>query len=414
MSALLGGMSPAHFLAEYWQKKPLLVRQALPGFTGLLTPQELATLAGKASAVARTVSERAPSANKRFKLEEGPFARLDVARMPKEKFTLLVQGVEQHVDGAWDLLQRFSFIPSARIDDLMVSYAVPGGSVGPHFDLYDVFLVQGMGRRRWQISQSDDLTCVETEDVRVLRNFEPTNEWVLEPGDMLYLPPKVGHWGVAVDACMTYSVGFVAPSHEQLVHNFLAFLGQQVGEPEGMYEDPDLALQTRPAELVDDAVARVERVLEQLRWDQETVAVFFGRLLTGPKPSTVFTPPKQPLDARAFAAALSQPGTLTLARQSRMLSRGDRFFLNGEVLHARAHQTIEALRALADTRTLALPLHGDDVDEGARTAWYALYRAGFVVLDVPRVGPDDREHLLLVTKDKSLQAAARRAGVRAR
>lgn len=378
MTRLLGGLSPARFLAEHWQKKPLLVRQAVPGFSGLLTPAELAKLAAHPQAVARTVSERAPPAKKRWKLDEGPFAKLDVARMPKERFTLLVQGVEQHVDGAWELLQRFSFIPSARVDDLMVSYAVPGGSVGPHYDAYDVFLLQGVGRRRWQISTSEDLSCIESEDVRVLASFVPTDEWVLEPGDMLYLPPKVGHWGTAVDACMTYSIGFLAPSHEQLVHNFLAFLGQEAGEPEGIYQDPDLALQERPAELVDATVARVEQVLEQLSWDRERAATFLGRLLTGPKPSVLFAPPNKPLDARAFSAALAAPGTLALARQSRMLSRGDRFFLNGEVVHASSARSADALRTLADTRAMALPV---DIADDGRALLYESYRAGFVVLD---------------------------------
>jgi 50S ribosomal protein L16 3-hydroxylase len=364
-------MEPARFLAEHWQKQPLLVRQAIPGFRGLVSAAQLAKLAAHPRAAARTVTK-----GKHWRLHEGPFGILDVARMPKRDFTLLVQGVEQHIDGAWELLQQFSFIPTARIDDLMVSYAVPGGSVGPHFDLYDVFLLQGTGRRRWQIAADGDLACIDDGDLRVLERFVPTHEWVLEPGDMLYLPPKVGHWGTAIDPCMTYSIGFSAPSHEQLVHNFLAFLAASALPGDGLYEDADLALQPRPAELGDDAIARVERVLDQLRWDRECTTTFLGRLLTGPKPSMRFAAPRQPLDARAFAAKLASPGTLVLAKASRMLSRGDRFFVNGEVLHARDPRTAAALRSLADTRALALPVV---LTDQGRVLVYDLYRAGFVV-----------------------------------
>jgi 50S ribosomal protein L16 3-hydroxylase len=388
VTTLLGGLAPARFLAKHWQKEPLLVRQAIPGFTGfpgMRTPRDLAKLARTENAVARTVRH----AKKHWRLAEGPFHNIDVDKVPRE-WTLLVQGVEQHVDGAWDLLRQFDFIPTARVDDLMVSWATPGGSVGPHFDAYDVFLLQGSGKRRWSITRTLDTeearACLDAEDVRVLARFEPVQEWTLEAGDMLYLPPNVGHWGVAVDAaadkgaapCMTFSIGFLAPSHEQLLHNFLAFLGQEAGAPEGVYADPDLKLQRAPAELVDATVARVEGVLAQLTWDRERVATFLGRLLTGPKPSVVFTPPKRPLAARAFANAVASPrGTLKLAGPSRMLFRDGRFFLNGEALAPSHARTVAALRTLANTRALALPL---DVDDEGLALLHDGYLAGFLVL----------------------------------
>lgn len=377
-------MTPQQFLREHWQKKPLLVRQAIAGFTGiegLSTPKHLAAIAALPNAVARTV-EHTPHASlkkKQWRLKEGPFAKLDPARVPAARWTLLVQGIEQHVDAAWDLLRRFDFIPTSRVDDLMVSWATKDGSVGPHFDAYDVFLLQGAGRRRWQITgpldSEEKRACIEGEDVRILQQAHVVQEWILDPGDMLYLPPNIGHHGVALDnGCMTFSVGFLAPSHEQLVHNFLAFLGQEAGSPDGIYADPDLALQREPAELVDASVARVERVLDTLKWDRARVAEFMGRLLTGPKPSVQFSAAKN-LDPRA----LDKTGTLKLAGATRMLFRGDRFFVNGEVVTLTSDGARALFRELANTRSLALPLPGDD-DDDARSILLEMLSAGFAKL----------------------------------
>jgi 50S ribosomal protein L16 3-hydroxylase len=380
---LLGSLTPQQFLAEHWQKKPLLVRQAIPGFRGFLTPADLLRLATRDDVVARTVTDTGQKGTRRFRLDEGPFKNSDPKRVPHDRWTLLVQGIEQHFDAGWELLQLFNFLPSARVDDLMVSWARPGGTVGPHFDLYDVFLLQGSGRRRWQISTDGDLDCDDDADVRVLKRFVPSADWVLEPGDMLYLPPNVGHFGVAEpfsgagdEECMTWSVGFSAPANEQLVHNFLAFLGMEA-KAEGMYEDPDLTLQERPADVVDATVLRVERALEELRWDRERVATFTGRLLTGPKDGVVFSPPKKPVDVDAFVARCAQKGTLRLSRKSRMLFRGDRVFLNGEE-HKVKGPVKTALQLLADRRFYELPLKVDDDDAAALL--HAFYLAGFIVL----------------------------------
>ncbi|MDP2343115.1 MAG: cupin domain-containing protein [Deltaproteobacteria bacterium] len=380
--SLLGPLTPAQFLAEHWQKKPLLVRQAIPGFRGFLKPADLLRLSTRDDVAARAVTDTGQKGARRFRLDEGPFKNTDVKRVPADRWTLLVQGIEQHFDAGWELLQRFNFLPNARVDDLMVSWARPGGSVGPHYDLYDVFLLQGTGRRRWQISTDGDLDCDDDADVRVLTRFKPSADWVLEPGDMLYLPPNVGHFGVAEalkdandEDCMTWSIGFSAPTNEQLAHNFLAFLGMEA-KGEGIYEDPDLTLQARPADVVDATVARVERALEELRWDRERVATFTGRLLTGPKDSVVFAEPKKPVDVDAFARRLAQPGTLKLARGSRMLFRGERVFLNGEE-HPVKGAFKTAMQLLADTRATALPIKIDD-DEAALL--HGLYVRGFIVI----------------------------------
>jgi 50S ribosomal protein L16 3-hydroxylase len=226
--------------------------------------------------------------------------------------------------------------------------------VGPHSDLYDVFLLQGSGRRRWQIDVGGDLRTVDA-DVRVLSNFKPTHEWVLEPGDMLYLPPNVGHFGVSLDDnCMTWSVGFTNPSHEQLVHNYLAYLGMEA-KPTGMLQDPDLQLQNHPAELSDATVARVLQALQDVRLDDERVATFTGRLLTG-RSHVTLPKPKPPISRSAFSALLSASTTMALSPPCRMLFRGSRIFVHGDV-HDVPASSVALFQTLANERRVSLSAH---------------------------------------------------------
>ncbi|MFZ9886959.1 MAG: JmjC domain-containing protein [Myxococcota bacterium] len=379
---LLGGLSPELFLQRHWQKRPLLVRGAVPGFGGLLQRSALARLAGHDDVHARCVTTRPKGRGPRYQLDEGPFPGLDLDRCPQRDFTLLVGGLEAHVEGAWDLLARFAFVPWARIDDLMVSFAQPGGSVGPHYDLYDVFLLQGPGRRRWQIGAPDDLEVDEREEVRVLRRFVPTEEWVLEPGDMLYLPPRIPHHGVAIEPCFTYSIGFSAPTHEQLLHNFLAFLGEG-REPPGMYEDPELAPSAHPGELGDEMVARTSEVLASLRWDDDDVARFLGRLLTGPKPHTPRPRPHKRLPKEGFERALLDEGTLMLSNCSRLLVRGSTAFLDGECLTL-PQDAHGVMARIADARRCSLP---QKLSQAGTQALYALYRRGVLELSSTKMAP---------------------------
>ena len=249
---LLGGITPEAFLKEYWHKKPLLVRGAIPAFAGLLSPNELAGLACEEDVQSRLVS----FSKKQWHCEQGPFEEGRFAKLPKRDWTLLVQSVNHHMQEATDLLQQFNFIPHARLDDLMVSYAPDGGGVGPHFDSYDVFLLQGLGKRLWRISEQTDLTLVEGAPLRILKHFDTQQEWTLSAGDMLYLPPHLAHWGVAVGDCMTYSIGFRAPSAEELAGEFLNYL-QEKRDFKGRYADPDLKLQTHPAEISSEMVNHV-------------------------------------------------------------------------------------------------------------------------------------------------------------
>jgi 50S ribosomal protein L16 3-hydroxylase len=375
MTAILGGLSPASFLRDYWQKRPLLVRQALPGFSGVVDREALFALARRSDAVSRLVLEH-PGRRSRWERHDGPFDRLSARALPKERWTLLVHGVESLVPGGWELLRAFSFIPAARIDDLMVSYAAPGGSVGAHVDRYDVFLLQGPGRRRWQVSAQDDLALDPRAAIKVLERFVPDEEWLLEPGDMLYLPPGVAHLGVAEGPCFTYSIGFLAPTHEELVQSFLGYLGEALGpaiDPDAIYEDPELRPQADWLALGDAMVGQVQRILGAIRWDATQVEEFLGRLLTQPKAHARFQPPRRVLSPDAFARRLRGRGRLTLALPSRGLTRGGRLFFNGQV-HAARPSTLRLFSNLVTARSLPLPLR---LDDHALALFHAWHTAGF-------------------------------------
>lgn len=371
---LLGGISAEQFLAEYWQKKPLLIRQAVPGFNGLLSPDELAGLACEEDVQSRLVSFK----RGKWQVENGPLDERRFAKLPEHDWTLLVQGVNHHLPEAMDLLQQFAFVPYARLDDLMVSFAPDQGGVGPHFDSYDVFLLQGEGKRLWRISEQEDLTLVDDAPLRILKNFETEQEWVLEPGDMLYLPPHVAHWGVAVGNAMTYSIGFRAPSAHELASEFLNYLQDKL-QLSGMYADPELQLQTHPAEIGTQMLGKVSDMLDQIRWQPEDVSSFLGRYLSEPKPHIVFDE-NEALSLKRFVQQLAQHG-IALSGKSQMLFHEGQFFMNGEQLPACAqHQDI--LMALADHRLLEAGCIDADVlkDQALVQQLYNWYLAGYLQL----------------------------------
>lgn len=341
----LGGLTAAEFLRHHWQKKPLLVRGAFPGFQGLLSPDELAGLACFDDTQSRLVQHR----RGQYTLRSGPFDEATFAALPATRWTLLVQGVNHFVPAAERLLQQFSFIPHARLDDLMVSYAPRGGGVGPHFDSYDVFLLQGLGHRRWEISAQQDRRLVEGAPLRILQDFRPEESWDLGPGDLLYLPPRYAHHGVALDDCMTYSIGFRAPTTRELTAQFLAWLPEQL-TAEGIYADPDLEPATHPAEIDAAMVKKVGRMLAAIRWDPALVARFLGAYLSEPKPHIRFEPPARPLGLDAFGRRVQERG-VQLALTSLLLSHQGAFFFNGEEVAVTAAEA-RALQRLADERRL--------------------------------------------------------------
>lgn len=371
INTLLGGLSPSRFLRDVWHKRPLLIRNALPGFAGLLSPDDMQKLACREDVESRLIQ----GSGTRWQLDHGPLRKSDFRRLPKTGWTLLVQSLNHVLPAADELLARFNFIPHARLDDLMVSYAVPGGSVGPHFDSYDVFLLQGQGHRRWQISTQTDLALLDDAPMKILRRFEAEDEWLLGPGDMLYLPPHVAHYGVAEDACMTYSIGFRAPTAEELAHGFLMHL-QDTMALEGRYADPDLRLQTHPGEISRAMLSQIENMIARIKWTRRDIAEFAGRYLSDPKPNVFFDPPDTPLGRAVFSKHAEKYG-VALNPKSRLLFAGGGFFINGEAFTPAADETA-ALQQLADRRHLAPPL-----PSGLRGRLYDWYQSGWLEVDIP-------------------------------
>jgi 50S ribosomal protein L16 3-hydroxylase len=374
-NTLLGGLTPQQFLRDYWQKKPLLIRQAVPGFKGLLGPQALIDLACRDDVQARLVT------NKRGKwaLRHEPFEPQDFDGLSKKgKWTVLVQGVNHFLPQATELIQRFDFIPHARLDDLMVSYAPKGGGVGPHFDAYDVFLLQGHGHRRWQISTQADQTLIEGAPLRILQDFRVEQEWVLEPGDMLYLPPHCAHNGIAEDDCMTYSIGFRTPWYQELAEQFLVYLQDRI-QVQGTYADPDLKLQKHPSEIGPAMLQQVGEAIRKVRWDDEDVANFLGCYLSDPKPHIFFDAPARPLSAARFAEAVQKHGVV-LDLKTQMLCQGNTLFINGDAEPV-AKASYRVLRELADARRLAA---GSALSDEAMGLLYSWYQDGYLAPDTRR------------------------------
>lgn len=327
------GMSPAAFLRTCWQKRPLLVRGAFPQFGNAITPEDLAGLACEDAALARIAIRDAR--RDRWTLRNGPFRERDFARLPKRNWTLLVQDVDKWDADVAALLEAFAFLPAWRIDDIMVSYATDGGGVGPHVDQYDVFLVQGRGRRRWRISTDPDAPTAFRDDaeLKLLRQFAPTHDWTLDPGDALYLPPGIPHEGTAVGDCLTFSVGMRAPSIAELVLDYAEHVAEPLGE-ERRYADADLAVARDAHEIDAAALRRAADALAVLRRSGDAdLGSWFGRFITRYRSAQVAAAPARPVTATSIAARLDRslvvrnPWTRMAwardARKARLFAGGD-------------------------------------------------------------------------------------------
>lgn len=279
---ILGGISKEQFLKEYWQKKPLLIRQAYPGFEPLIPADELAGMSLEEEIESRIILENGPDSP--WQLLSGPFEEDTFGTLPKDKWTLLIQGVDQWVPEAADLLQDFNFIPNWRIDDLMISFATDGGSVGPHYDQYDVFLLQAEGQREWRIGQmcSEHDEFLKETKLRLLAKFEETDRWVLEPGDMLYLPPRLAHYGISQGNGQTYSIGFRAPSQSELMHSLVDQIDASSDEDQ-RYGDPDLAMQEHCGEINEAALQQVREFMIKALADPILLSDTIGKLMTEAK-----------------------------------------------------------------------------------------------------------------------------------
>lgn len=307
MTAPLGQFTTEHFLEEYWQKQPCLIRQAIPGFVPLVDGDDLAGLACEEMAESRLIKGTLDAGD--WTLTNGPFSESDFAALPEQNWTLLVQDVEKHYAPLQTLMQQFSFIPQWRLDDLMISYAATGGSVGPHVDQYDVFLLQAEGKRRWQIARSFEPDLLEGCPLNVLEQFDPEQEWVLEPGDLLYLPPNIAHHGVALEPGMTWSIGSRAPSTADLLQGMGEWLAFSDNEG-GRYTDPDLQTVTRAGEINPEALQNLrELMLSGIDGNTNLdryLAAFLSRfrLAHDPMPPPVLIQPEKLLKAMTNGVSL--------------------------------------------------------------------------------------------------------------
>lgn len=359
---LLGGLSPQQFMRRHWQKKPLLVRGAIPGFQPLLSRAALFALAGQPSVESRLIVHRDAG----WQLRHGPFAKGAFPPFKQPRWSLLVQGVDLHVDPVHELMQRFRFVPDARLDDLMISWASDGGGVGPHFDSYDVFLLQASGERLWRIGRQRDLSLEPDVPLKILSHFVPEEEHLLQPGDMLYLPPRWAHDGIAVGGgCMTYSIGFRVPQRASLAGELVQRMADAF-EDETLYRDPAQAATPTPAAVPDALHAYAADALQRLLADRRSLACALGEAMTEPKPQVWFDEPTGDW----------QPGAVALDRRTRMMYDADHVFINGESFRAGGADA-RLMQRLADQRSLAA---GDVLraSEAVRAILQDWYEAGWL------------------------------------
>lgn len=329
-------------MQRYWHKKPLVIRQAIPGFAPLLERIELLELAAQEDVESRLVVQDTSSKGSGWKFKHGPFTRKALPPFKQAGWTLLVQGVDMHDERVHSLINQFRFVPDARLDDLMISYATDQGGVGPHFDSYDVFLLQAHGQRRWRIGRQKDLSLQPDMPLKILASFEPEEEFVLEPGDMLYLPPKYAHDGIAEGECMTYSIGFRSPTQAELAQEVLQRLAEQALDelPATLYTDPkQQAVETHaalPVAMLEFAQSAVQAALK----DSKAVTRALGEYLSEPKANVWFEGAEQDIK-----------GGIRLDRRTRMLYDEHHVFINGESFNA-AGRDAQLIKRLADQRCL--------------------------------------------------------------
>ena len=391
--ALLGGISPEQFMQQYWHKKPLLVRAAIPAFAlakdagepleSPISAADLAVLAGHPDGESRLIQ------SKPWKMASGPFSRKSIPSISQANWTLLLQGADTLHPAAKTVLSWFRFIPDVRLDDLMISLAGPGGGVGPHVDSYDVFLIQMSGRRHWKISTQDDLSLKPNLPLKILAQFEPSQDWILEPGDMLYLPPHVAHEGVSLDAgCQTWSVGFRAASYRELLQEGLWRLAESLDAVSALdqrYQDPQQTATDQPDALPPDLLKQLRTHVKSLKLDSvDTMLPGIASYLSEPKPHAFFSCPDRTLSAKAFAQYL-KGNPLHLHPQTRLMRLGNTVFCNGENQTEGQSLAVKLCwNVLSERHTL--PALGDensaylaDIATG-NNSLYEAYCAGWVLL----------------------------------
>lgn len=312
---LSAAFNSEEFLAQYWQKKPVLLPKLIPDFSDSLTPEELAGLACEELVESRLVSESEPG---KWQLRHGPFEESDFTQLPESNWTLLVQAVDQWVEDVADIKTLFNFLPSWRIDDIMISFAAQGGSVGPHFDYYDVFLLQGRGERSWKIGDrcQSDVELIPGEELSLLQNFESTSEFNLTAGDALYVPPRFAHWGTATSDSLCYSIGFRAPSMAEMIEGFSDFIIKDQ-DPAERYEDSEISSELRSAEIKPELLDASYRQLTERLAGRQEFAGWFGCYVSQPKYPELIQPLDDELSPQDFVALLGDGVQLTKNPSSR-------------------------------------------------------------------------------------------------
>jgi 50S ribosomal protein L16 3-hydroxylase len=361
---LLGGLTPSQFMRRHWQKRPLLIRQALPGVVPPVSRAELFALAQRDDVESRLVVRK----GKAWTLRQGPLPRRGLPPLGLAGWSLLVQGLDLHVDAAHALLAKFRFLPEARLDDLMVSYASQGGGVGPHIDSYDVFLLQVQGQRRWRIGPCRQPAWRGDVPLKMLAGFESTDEWVLHPGDMLYLPPGWAHDGVAVGGeCMTASIGFRAPTSGELAQALLPLLAEAFDDGGPRYRDPRAGPCDKPGAVPAELQAFARNTLRSVVANDEMIERALGQWLTEPKPRVWFEAGASDPAARA--------ASLVLDRKSRVGHDAHDVYINGESYIVRGRDA-RLLHRLADDRMLPMnalrqlsPSAREAVDDWLAQGW---------------------------------------------
>jgi len=370
----LGKISNDVFLKKYWQKKPLLIRDAIKNFKSPITEKDLFRIAQNENAISRLIEFKRGI----WQVKYGPFKKLDLPKKINTPWTILVQNMNHHLPFAESFLNLFKFIPYARLDDLMVSFATKKGSVGPHFDSYDVFLFQAKGEREWKISEQKKFSLDKKSAIKIITNFKVKNTWVLKPGDLLYLPPNVGHWGVSQsDDCLTYSIGFRAPGTFEIQSKFLDFIQDNlITNKNDLYRDPNLNLQKNPAEINSNMIKKIQRIVNQLRWNTNSINNFIGQLLTEPIEGAVFETSKS-MTAEVFIKDLIKK-PLKLNPKTRMLFIKNNFFINGELIEA-DKKSIMYLKQLANDREISIKSTLNKKDLNALgIVLLPLYLSGFI------------------------------------
>ena len=366
----LSGLPVEQFMQEDWHIKPRLFKQAFPNFEPLCDIETIEEMASDEDIESRLIVKE----NANWSLEHGPFENLPDLETPE--WTILIQGIDHHLPQAYDLLQQFRFIPDARLDDVMLSLASNGGGVGPHYDSYDVFLLQMHGTRRWKIGPLNNTTLIEGAPLKLLEQFEPAQDYLLEPGDMLYLPPNYGHDGVAQGVCSTLSIGFRALTKAEVLSALLHELADQVANDEQLkttlFADPKRGIQKNPAEIPNDLLKFGIDALHTFSPETEDISKTIGKLLSEPKPNVYFINNTEEMTENDIIDILKDKG-VSLSMQTRMLFKGNHVYINGDCISPKDPDCLKNLQDLAKIREI----NPSTVKKLISNPEYAFYLVGF-------------------------------------